>query len=298
MASKLDEIYEAVQNSTFQTLSMRLPLAIRLANTVLDPIVDLVETMADELAYVHSVVGQVVNMRYWNSEDLHLRVGVLGVGKLGGMIVDRLAFRRDKDPMPSNLDIYAFSRSMDKLSSSSSFNGVHVVKSAGELVKTSDLLVIAVPPAQLRPLLEDIRASLPPHLVVICLCAGVSAERVQNYLRRKDAPALVVTPSLWTIPQLLALLPPQEQMQGMQPPSQNPATSPGGPHTSRRDAATVFMEKSVNRRKFEWMTAFHKSVAKYLTRKPLDSSEMRVIVEHVADHLKKWTAHLHSISST
>lgn len=121
-----------------------------------------------------------------------LTVGCVGVGSMGGAIVARLArSRRFKSILCCDTD-------RERLKAVEKRSGVRVASSAGELCRQSDIVIIAVKPNDVPPLLASLRDDAAGRIIV-SIAAGVTIASLEEMLPRgqkvvrvmPNAPALI-----------------------------------------------------------------------------------------------------------
>lgn len=102
-----------------------------------------------------------------NQTIKELKLGFIGFGNMAQAMAD--GFLRSGILCPDQ--IYACARNWEKLCDNTGKRGMHACRSAEELVKTADLVVVAVKPYQIKEVLEPIREILKGK-IVLSVAAG------------------------------------------------------------------------------------------------------------------------------
>lgn len=115
------------------------------------------------------------------------KLGFIGVGNMGAAIIRGINGRL------GNTAVFAYDSNPEKLKNLSAL-GATAAGSVTELAKKCDYILLAVKPQQLDGVLAEIKASGKDKLVLISICAGISAE----YIRERtfpDAKVVLVMPN-------------------------------------------------------------------------------------------------------
>lgn len=115
------------------------------------------------------------------------KLGFIGVGNMGSAII------KGVNGKLGNTAVFAYDNDADKLKSLNTF-GATAASSALELIKKCDYVLLAVKPQQLDEVLADVKKADNKGLVIISICAGISAE----YIRERtfaDAKVVLVMPN-------------------------------------------------------------------------------------------------------
>lgn len=115
------------------------------------------------------------------------KLGFIGVGNMGAAIIKGINGRL------GNTAVFAYDSNPEKLKNIG-VSGATAAGSIIELSKKCDYLLLAVKPQQLDDVLAEIKASGNDKLVLISICAGISAE----YIRERtfaDAKVVLVMPN-------------------------------------------------------------------------------------------------------
>ncbi len=101
------------------------------------------------------------------------KLGFIGFGNMGGAIV------RGVNNKLGNTAVFVFDRDAKKLEGLSNY-GATAAASVLELAKRCDYLLLAVKPQQLDEVLEEIKKADNHDIVIISICAGISAEYIKE----------------------------------------------------------------------------------------------------------------------
>ena len=115
------------------------------------------------------------------------KLGFIGVGNMGAAIIKGINGKL------GNTAVFAYDSNPEKLKNISVL-GATAADSITEISKKCDYILLAVKPQQLDGVLAEIKASGSENLVLISICAGISAE----YIRERtfsDAKVVLVMPN-------------------------------------------------------------------------------------------------------
>lgn len=115
------------------------------------------------------------------------KLGFIGVGNMGGAII------KGVNGKLGNTAVFAYDSSAEKLKGLNSY-GATAASSVTELVRKCDYVLLAVKPQQLDEVLAELKAADKRELVMISICAGISAE----YIRERtfaEAKVVLVMPN-------------------------------------------------------------------------------------------------------
>ncbi len=122
---------------------------------------------------------------------LNKKIGCIGAGNMGGAILSRLAGKILVD----NIEVV----DSDKLKTGElkEKTGIKSVQSVEELVHASDIIIIAVKPKDMDPVLDQF-GNFKIEKVIISIAAGISIEKIEKKLGRdkKVIRAMPNTPAL------------------------------------------------------------------------------------------------------
>lgn len=113
------------------------------------------------------------------------KLGFIGVGNMGGAIIGGIKGKL------GNTAVFAYDADPKKLSRLGVF-GATAAGSIAELSEKCDYIVLAVKPQQLDGVLADIKAANNKDLVLISICAGISAEYIRERTYEKAKIVLVM----------------------------------------------------------------------------------------------------------
>jgi pyrroline-5-carboxylate reductase len=101
-------------------------------------------------------------------------IGFLGLGAMGGAIATGMARRQD-------LELAGFDPDRTRLESLAASTGLKPAESATDLIDRCDLLIIAVKPQYVRPLLEEMATRLRPSHCLASIAAGIPMTRLRQW---------------------------------------------------------------------------------------------------------------------
>ena len=113
------------------------------------------------------------------------KLGFIGVGNMGAAII------KGANGKLGNTAVFAYDSNPEKLKNISVL-GATAADSVTELAKKCDYLLLAVKPQQLDGVLAEIKASGSENLVLISICAGISAEYIRERTFEKAKVVLVM----------------------------------------------------------------------------------------------------------
>ena len=120
-----------------------------------------------------------------------MKYGFIGLGNMGSAIISGMAasgkFRSD--------NIFGFNRSESKTLALRDKHGLIPCKSAAELVRRSEVVVLAVKPQMMPALLEEIGELLTPDKTVITIAAGKSCAWYEERLP-EGTPVVRIMPNI------------------------------------------------------------------------------------------------------
>ena len=115
------------------------------------------------------------------------KLGFIGVGNMGGAIIKGINGKL------GNTAVFAYDSDAEKLKNLNLY-GATAASSIQELAKKCDFMLLAVKPQQLDGVLGEIKSADNEKLVIISICAGISAE----YIRERtfaEAKVVLVMPN-------------------------------------------------------------------------------------------------------
>ena len=101
------------------------------------------------------------------------KLGFIGVGNMGGAIIKGINGKL------GNTAVFAYDSSPEKLVDLNLY-GATPASSIMEIANKCDFLLLAVKPQQLDSVLAEIKSTNRENLVIISICAGISAEYIQK----------------------------------------------------------------------------------------------------------------------
>ena len=104
-----------------------------------------------------------------------IKIGIIGVGNMGASLAEALKLK-------GGYDIYLYDKDLRRLKKA---RGLHLCKTAKELVDQVSISVLAVKPNDFKPLLETLKPCLEnkKHLV-ITLAAGIRTSVIESFLKK------------------------------------------------------------------------------------------------------------------
>ena len=120
------------------------------------------------------------------------KLGVIGVGNMGSAIIKGINGKL------GNTAVFAYDSQPEKIKNITTF-GATAASSILELAKKCDHMLLAVKPQQLDGVLAEIRSAANIDLVIISICAGISAE----YIRERTFPNAKVVLVMPNTPMML-----------------------------------------------------------------------------------------------
>lgn len=113
------------------------------------------------------------------------KLGFIGVGNMGGAII------RGINGKLGNTAVFAYDKDPERLKDLRNV-GATSAASANELAKKCNYLLLAVKPQQLDDVLAEIKSAANHNLVIISICAGISAEYIAERTFEKAKIVLVM----------------------------------------------------------------------------------------------------------
>lgn len=105
-------------------------------------------------------------------------IGIIGAGNMGEALIRGML--RSEQTVASR--VIASSRNMSKLRNLKARYGIRTSRFNSMVVETSDIVILAVKPQDIKQACKDIRPSLSKGLVVISIAAGVTIKRLKKFL--------------------------------------------------------------------------------------------------------------------
>lgn len=121
-----------------------------------------------------------------------IKLGFVGVGNMGGAIIKGINGKL------GNTAVFAYDKDTDKLANLRNY-GATASTSIKDLAHKCDYLLLAVKPQQLDEVLTEVKAAANENLVIISICAGISAE----YIRERTFPKAKVVLVMPNTPMML-----------------------------------------------------------------------------------------------
>ncbi|MDP2923351.1 MAG: pyrroline-5-carboxylate reductase [Candidatus Omnitrophota bacterium] len=99
----------------------------------------------------------------------NLKIGIIGLGNMGSAIAQQLK---------AAYEIYVFDKDIEKTKNTS---GMEVAAKIMDLVKVSDIIILAVKPQNFEAVLTEIKGDIKDKLV-ISIAAGITTGYIENFL--------------------------------------------------------------------------------------------------------------------
>ncbi|WP_027399280.1 pyrroline-5-carboxylate reductase [Anaerovorax odorimutans] len=119
-----------------------------------------------------------------------MKLGFIGTGNMGGAIIKGYI---KANPLNAK-EVYAFDKNEEKLSNMVTELGLNPCKSINELVKCSDVIVIAVKPNVYEVVLPELKSALSNNKIVVSMAAGMSINFIESFLG-SDAKIIRIMPN-------------------------------------------------------------------------------------------------------
>jgi pyrroline-5-carboxylate reductase len=110
-----------------------------------------------------------------------MRIGIIGYGSMGRMILEKLAESQSAESM----ELYISNRSYEKLEALEDRFGV--CRTNAELASKAEIVFLCVRPADMRSILDEIKESLPEAALLVSLNGSIPFELLDSILDRKIA---------------------------------------------------------------------------------------------------------------
>jgi pyrroline-5-carboxylate reductase len=115
------------------------------------------------------------------------KVGIIGLGNMGSSILSGII----ENKILKEKDIFVFDIDEKKLKNLRVNKG----KDNKDVVKNSDIIIIAVKPKDSQNVLEEIKGFLTSEKVLVSIMAGIKIEKIENIVG-KDRPVIRMMPNL------------------------------------------------------------------------------------------------------
>jgi pyrroline-5-carboxylate reductase len=108
-----------------------------------------------------------------------MKVGVIGYGSMGKMLLEKLALNGDL----VDGKLYVANRSYDKIADLN--EEYHVCQSNQEIAQLVDVLFVCVRPIDMKGVLEEIKSSIKENSIVVSLNGSISFEQLETICNSK-----------------------------------------------------------------------------------------------------------------
>ena len=109
-------------------------------------------------------------------------VGIIGTGNMGEVLIRGLVH----SGRVKKSDILASDVNLERLASVEKAYGIRTTSSNAELVKKASIVILAVKPQNVDPLLEELAGSSHEHHVFVSIVAGVTTERLAEKMHHQS----------------------------------------------------------------------------------------------------------------
>lgn len=123
-----------------------------------------------------------------------IKLGFIGIGKMGGAIIKGINGKL------GNTAVFAYDKDAKKLADLRNY-GATASGSIVDIAHKCDYLLLAVKPQQLDEVLAEVKKADNENLVIISICAGISAE----YIRERTFPGAKVVLVMPNTPMMLGV---------------------------------------------------------------------------------------------
>lgn len=114
-----------------------------------------------------------------------IKLGFVGVGNMGGAIIKGINGKL------GNTAVFAYDTNPEKLANLRNY-GATASSSIKDIAHKCDYLLLAVKPQQLDEVLKEVKSAANENLVIISICAGISAEYIKERTFPKAKVVLVM----------------------------------------------------------------------------------------------------------
>jgi len=108
------------------------------------------------------------------------KIGVIGGGKMGGVLVSGIISR---ELIPAG-HVTASDVVKEQRENLKKTYGINVTDDNNKLVKSADIIILAVKPQSMSEVLEGISGSFNQNKLVISIAAGISTKFIEGYLKK------------------------------------------------------------------------------------------------------------------
>ena len=115
-------------------------------------------------------------------------IGFIGLGKMATAIISSLNQTENR--------IIVSGRDAEKTRIQAEKLGIHAIHSHQELVKTSDIIILAVKPQMISTILSQITDSLTADKVLVSIAASLTLEDLSDLIKDREQPLIRVMPNI------------------------------------------------------------------------------------------------------
>lgn len=106
------------------------------------------------------------------------RIGIIGVGKMGGGLLDGILSR--KLIAPDRITV--FDKASGRMDELGKIRGIHCAAGVGEALAGSDLVILGVKPQNMREILAEMKGDLGQEQLIVSVAAGISTLFIEEVL--------------------------------------------------------------------------------------------------------------------
>jgi len=118
------------------------------------------------------------------------RVGFIGCGNMASALIGGLL----KSKTLNSRDIYAFDIRKERLKKMENEHGINALRDNTDVVRKSDIIVLAVKPQNIKEVLEEIKSSLSKDKRLFSIAAGISTRFIEETIT-EQIPVVRVMPN-------------------------------------------------------------------------------------------------------
>lgn len=108
-----------------------------------------------------------------------VKIGVIGAGNMGQALVRGLV---ERSAYPQNIRIFDVDKK--KMQETRRQANVRLANSNRHCASLSDVVILAVKPQMMQPVIEDIATSVGKDALVISIAAGVTVQRIESHFKK------------------------------------------------------------------------------------------------------------------
>ncbi|MFC7393283.1 late competence protein ComER [Scopulibacillus cellulosilyticus] len=106
-----------------------------------------------------------------------MKLGIIGTGNMGTILIQSLI----EGDAVSPGDLIITNRSIEKaFKLKSDYPDVHIVRTAIEVIKNTDVIFVCIKPLDIYPLLTDIKEELSPEKCLVSITSPITVEQIES----------------------------------------------------------------------------------------------------------------------